>query len=126
MPGLDTIKDKTMNQHFGKGLADAIAILPQIVVKLAPQENREDRVAAVGLLTSAVQQAIHNGDLTQNDVIHALMVVMAGTIVIPDKGMPDDDMIEMLTDGFRDYATGIGAYVTQGKSPNHPTSPSVN
>lgn len=110
------------NTFQGSPLATVVAGLPAIVAQFSSAQDSGHQVDAMKAFCDAVQETIDTHGLTQNDVIHSLLGIVAATAVLPEKGMHDDTSLNELGSVLHDYHSFFTVYVSEGKSKTHGTS----
>jgi hypothetical protein len=115
-----------MSELRGKALADLLNDVPAMVENYVPAENREKVGKAAGLMVTSVQAAVIAGNLSDQDVLHGCMTIIAAAIVLPGKGMIPKDLEEQVTHWTSEYAECFADAVNKGKMQTHNGNNAVN
>jgi hypothetical protein len=113
-------------QYHGQKLAFELMALAPIIQQVSIGDEAERRTAVTAALGASIASAVNALDMTQNEVIHALLLTVAAALVFPDKGLQPDDDLEMSHAALSDYVGLLTHLALDGKTPGFPTGPTIN
>ncbi|QIG66785.1 hypothetical protein EVB27_116 [Rhizobium phage RHph_TM16] len=109
------------HQFHGTQLAHTLMTVTPIIEIVSHEDDKDRRVQVVNSLTATIASAVNALDMTQNEVIHALLAIAAGTLVLPENGEVDSDNVEMIHHAFEDYVAMMTQVAKNGGAPRAPT-----